>query len=97
MTYLHSVEFIDGFVVVLGDLVTFSTRHGSHGQGHVRAIVQPIRGPITVRLVVVPGTILERLDAWPLADGGAYSRLASEGIYGGELVRPNKSLTPRST
>jgi hypothetical protein len=80
------VQFFDGFKVSIGDTVGFYTRHGSSGQGEVIGFSRS-RGATTVLVKPNEETRMGSYDRWPLKDGGFYSRLESEGLFGGEILR----------
>jgi hypothetical protein len=80
------VQFFDGFKVSIGDTVGFYTRHGSSGHGEVIGFSRS-RGATTVLVKPNEETRMGSYDRWPLKDGGFYSRLESEGLFGGEILR----------
>lgn len=80
------IKYCDGFKVSVGNIVSFSTRHGSTGKGEVIGFSRS-RGVTTVLVKPNEGTNLMSYDRWPLKDGGFYSRLESEGLFGGEIFR----------
>ena len=80
------IQFCDGFTVSVGDAVGFYTRHGSSGKGEVIGFSRS-RGATTVLVKPNAETNFGSYDRWPLKDGGFYSRLESEGIFGGEIFR----------
>lgn len=82
------ITFSDGFVVKLGDKVRFSTRHNSQGTGIVVAFGRS-RGATTVKVVADnPEKLNAYGDRSKLGDGTYSNRLEEEGLWGGEIERP---------
>jgi uncharacterized protein YneR len=89
----EQITFSDGFTVKLGDKVKFHTRYGSDGTGVAVAFGRS-RGATTVKIVADEPEKLQKYgDRSTLCSGGFANRLEDEGVWGGEIERPEGFLS----